>query len=89
MQEEEIKIAIFRKLFVMKKIGASHTPFENIQKGFPKHLRGEVNRKIISELVKERWLLMKKHNYGVGVSLNPERINEVRNILRKHFPEFA
>jgi len=86
MQKENAKAAILRKLYVMKKIGASHTPVVNIQKSFPKHLRGEVNKVIVPELIKDNLLLMRKHNYGFSVSLNPGKIGEIREILIKNFP---
>ncbi len=89
MQEEMMQIAILRKLFVMRKIGASHTPLVNIQKSFPKHLRGDVNKKAIPQLIKQNFLILKKHNYGEGVSLNPNKTQEIREILKKYFPEFT
>lgn len=88
MQQGKMQAAILRKLFVMRKIGASHTPLVNIQKSFPKHLRGEVNKKVIPTLLKSPLLLLKKHNYGDGVSLNPLKIQEIRTILKDYFPEF-
>jgi len=86
--EEEILAAILRKLFVMKKIGrAVHTPIENIQKSFPKHMRGYVNKKVIPQMIKEGFIVTGKHNYGLGVSLNPERLNDIRKILKENFPD--
>lgn len=86
-KDEDVIAAIFRKLFVMKKIGAAHTPVENIQKSFPKHERGYVNKKVIPKILKEGFLLMKRHVYGFGVSLNPEKIEYVRKVLKKNFPD--
>jgi len=51
-EEKIIAIRILKKLHSLRKIGASHTAIENIPKGFPKHLRGDV-RKIAEKLIKE------------------------------------
>ncbi len=87
MQDEDFIVAVLRKLYVMNKIGESHTPIENVQKSFPKHARGYVNKKIIPKMIKEKLLLTGKHNYGLGISVNKEKIQIVRNLLKKHFPD--
>jgi hypothetical protein len=42
----DIEKAILDKLFSHGYIGKKHTPIENIQKGFPLHIRGEVKKSI-------------------------------------------
>jgi len=84
--DEEIIATLFRKLFLMGKIGNSHTPFENLQKGFSSEIRGEV-KKIAKKLINKGFLLSSKHNYGVGISLNNKRLLEIEKIIVKIFPE--
>lgn len=87
MEKEVITASLLRKLFWMRKIGASHTPYDNLPKGFPKDMWADV-RKIGKELIKKNYLLGKKHNYGLGVSLNPKKLNEVTKIIEKIYPNF-
>lgn len=84
--EKEIIATLFRKLFLIGKIGHSHTPFENLPKGFPPDIRGEV-KKIAKKLIKQGFLLSGKHNYGLGVSLNNKKLLEIEKIIEEFFPE--
>ena len=86
MKKKEITATLFRKLFIMGKIGHSHTPFENLQKSFPSELGKEV-KKIAKKLIRQGFLLASKHNYGLGVSLNNKRILEIEKIIVGYFPE--
>jgi len=79
--EEEIVKTILRKLVYMGKWDHSHTSFDNLPKGFPGHLRGEV--KIVAEkLIKRGLLLCKPTSYGREVSLNSDRKKEIEELLR-------
>ena len=77
---EQIKRALLRKLLYLGKWGHSHTSFDNLPKGFPKHLRGNV-KKVAKELIKKGLLLTKPTEYGIEVSLNPERKGEIEKIV--------
>lgn len=79
---EKLTIKLIRKLYRLRKIVASHTLMENLPKGFPKHLRREI-KDIVKDLIKEGFLLARKHNYGLGVSLNPERLDEIEKIIEE------
>lgn len=81
MEDEEIKKTLLRKLVYLRKWGGSHTSFDNLPKGFPPHLRGEV-KEIAKELIKEGFLLSKPTSYGVEVSLNPEKKREIEKLVR-------
>jgi len=87
MEKEVITASILRKLFWMRKIGNSHTSFDNLPKGFPKHMWKDV-RNIGKELIKKDYLLSGKHNYGLGISLNPRTIGEIIEIIEKVYPNF-
>ena len=87
MEKEVIIATILRKLFWMRKIGKSHTPFSNLPKGFPKDMWEEV-RNIGKELIKKNYILSGKHNYGLGISLNPRRLKDITKIIEKIYSDF-
>ncbi len=78
----DLKILILRKLFRHRIIGGKHTAIEYLFHGFPKHLIGEA-KEIIDELVQQNIILVKPTSYGLQVSLNPEKIEEITNIIEK------
>lgn len=79
--ESEIRKALLRKLVYMNKWGHSHTSFDNLPKGFPSHLRGDV-KKVAKKLIKENLLLCKPTSYGMEVSLNPDKKKEIEEALK-------
>ena len=87
MEKEVIIASIFRKLFWMKKIGTSHTSFDNLPKGFPRDMWADV-RKVGKELIRKNYLIAGKHNYGLGISLNPGRLGEIVKMIEKIYPNF-
>ncbi len=81
--DEELLSDIFLNLARINKWGKSHTSFDNIVKGFPKHIRGEV-KKAGKQAMKKGYLLSKPTGYGKEVSLNPERAEEIKELIRKY-----
>lgn len=67
---------ILRKLFRRRIIGGKHTAFEHVTAAVPRHLHGEA-KKAAAELIKQGFILAKPTSYGLQISLNPERIDEV------------
>ena len=61
-------------------IGEKHTSEDNAQKCLPKHLRGEA-KKALKKLIREGYVISKITSYGLEVSLNPRRIEEIRKVL--------
>ena len=80
MEKETIKGTLLRKLFYMGKWGKAHTSFDNLPKGFPKHLRGEV-KNVANDLIKQQILLSKPTHYGLEVSLNPKKRKEIEDLV--------
>lgn len=78
-QNDEITRALLRKLLYMGKWGSNHTSFDNLPKGFPKHLRGAV-KEAARELIRSGLLLMKPTSYGVEVSLNVDMKKEIEEL---------
>ena len=77
-----IKKIILRKLFRHRIIGGKHTAIENLTKGLPKHWIGAA-KDAIKELIKERFILTKPTSYGLQISLNPEKIDEISKIIEE------
>ncbi|MBI2105244.1 hypothetical protein HYT56_00230 [Candidatus Woesearchaeota archaeon] len=76
----DIKKIVLRKLYRHRIIGGKHTAIENLTKSLPKHLVGYA-KEAIKELIKEELILTKLTSYGLQVSLNPEKIDEVSKII--------
>lgn len=76
----DLRVSILRKLFRHRIIGGKHTAFEHVVSGFPSHVLG-VAKKTAEELIKKDLILAKHTNYGLQVSLNPDRIDEIKRIL--------
>lgn len=77
----EIKRSLLRKLAKQEYWGGRYTSFDNLPKGFPKHLSKDV-KKVAKELIKEGLLLRKPTGYGMEVSLNPKKHKEIVNIIK-------
>ncbi len=75
-----IKAKILRKLTIQDIWGAKHTAYDNIPKGLPKDKRGFA-KDVADDLIKEGIILEKPTNYGLHVSLNPEKALEIRDFL--------
>jgi len=80
--EEEIKGKILHKLTRLGKFKHSHTSIDNMPKGFPNELRGQV-KDCVKELIKERILLTKPTNYGLEVSINIEEKEKIIYYIEK------
>ncbi|TAL57995.1 MAG: hypothetical protein EPN86_00980 [Nanoarchaeota archaeon] len=76
----ELKKIILRKLYRHRVIGGKHTAVEHLSKGLPKHLVGEA-KITIDELIKEELIIPKSTNYGLHISLNPRKIQEIERII--------
>jgi len=72
MEIEELKGFIVKKLFHHGYIGGKHTDIENLKKGLPGHLKGDV-KDATKELIKEGLLITKPTSYGLHISLNPHK----------------
>ncbi|MFH1222068.1 MAG: hypothetical protein V1492_03210, partial [Candidatus Micrarchaeota archaeon] len=60
--------------------GARHTSFDNIPKGTPQHMRKTI-KNAAEQLIKEGYLIQKPTSYGLEVSLNFSRKNEIFDII--------
>ncbi len=71
---------VLRKLYRHRIIGGKHTAVENLTKGLPKHAVGAA-KEAVSELIKAGFIIPKKTSYGLQVSLNPEKIKEISELI--------
>ena len=81
MEKEQLKGFIIKKLFHHGYIGGKHTDVENLKKGLPGHFRGNVTE-VVKELLKEEILIPKPASYGLHVSLNPRKTEEIEKYLK-------
>ena len=61
---------------------AKHTSFDNIPKGTPQHMRDKV-KDAAKQLIKNGFLIQKPTGYGLEVSLNFDRKDEIFQIIEK------
>lgn len=75
--DDDIKVAILRKMLRHEYIGARHTSIDNIPKGFPKSDRKRV-MKVARELIREGYFSAKRKPDSLHVSLNPVAIRHIK-----------
>jgi hypothetical protein len=76
----KIEKKILKKMLDYRFIGEKHTSADNIPKGFAKHERGDVKGSLKS-LIRNGYVLPKITSYGLEVSLNPQRLTEILQLL--------
>ena len=72
MEEEQLKGFIVKKLFHHGYVGGRHTAIENLQKGLPSHVKGDI-KEAAKALIQEGILIPKPTAYGLHVSLNSRK----------------
>lgn len=77
---EQLKGFIVKKLFHYGYMGGRHTDIENLKKGLPGHEKGDV-KQAAKELMKEEILIAKITSYGLHVSLNPRKTEEIQKYV--------
>ncbi len=73
-----IRKVILKKLFRHRYIGGRHTEIRNAMKGFPLQLLKGVKEEI-KNLIKEGYLMSKMSTGEIHISLNPRKLNDIRN----------
>jgi len=80
-EESKIKATLLYHLRRKRVIGGVHTPYDTLKRGFPKHLGKEVEQGA-KDLIKDGFILTKPASYGLQVSLNKEKLQEIDTIIR-------
>jgi len=87
LSDQEIKKIILFKLFNRRYWGGKHTSFDNLKKGvkISELGKGGIKRihKMGEELIKDGLLVSKPTKYGLEISLNPRKHEEIMDILKK------
>lgn len=78
---KEIAKKVLEKMLRQEYIGGRHMAFVEISKGFPKHIAGNV-RAVAKNLVRLGFIMQKRTGYGLRISLNPHRMDEIEKIIR-------
>ena len=75
-----VEKAILSKMYRHGYIGEKHTSEDNIPKGLPRHMYGDV-KKALRNLIRQGYVIPKTTSYGLQVALNSKRITEIKQIL--------
>mgnify|MGYP006992516471 CR=1 FL=1 len=79
MKHDDLSITILSKMVFDGMIGGKHTSAESLKRGFPSHLKGDVD-KALKRLVKSNLVIHHPTSYGIQYSLNPKMLEEIRKI---------
>jgi hypothetical protein len=87
MDNEEISARLLFALARHRKWGESHTAYEHMFRQFKTETLGKAGlknvRNIADDLVKEGFVIMKPSHYGLQVSLNPKKAQEIKNTIKE------
>lgn len=81
---EQIKADILHKLHRKKKWGGAHTALQNLYKWCDQRYADQY-KNVTKDMIKEGLLISKPTHYGLQVSLNPNKREEILKIVRKFF----
>ena len=91
LSDNQIKATILLKLHKRGNWGASHTAFDNLQKGFKEADLGKHGKKrievIAKDLIRQGWIIPKPTNYGLQVALNPRENQAILAYTKRFFSE--
>lgn len=79
-EEDKIKATLLYNLRRKRVIGAKHTHYDTLKRGFPSHLGKEVEN-VAKELVRQGYLITKPTSYGLQVSLNKDKVKEIEDFI--------
>ncbi len=82
MDDDTIKATILYHLRRKKVMGGVHTHFDTIKKGIPSHLGKDIT-KLAKQMIREGLLVAKPAAYGLQVSLNKERLEEIDSFIKR------
>ena len=91
LSDDEVKALILFKLHKRGNWGASHTAFDNLQKGFKDSDLGRHGAKRIDklgkDLIRQGWIIPKPTSYGLQVALNPRESQAILEFMKRFVPE--
>jgi len=75
---EKYRIDILSKLFYHKYIKGRHTDADTVLRNFKD---GKMAKKAMRGLIKDNLILTHPTSYGQRISINPERLNEIKKLI--------
>lgn len=85
LMQFELKALLLFKLMRKRKWGHAHIAFDKVVRWLPGHLRGAA-KELITDLIREGFVLSKPTSYGLEISLNPRRASEIKEFVDKYGP---
>jgi len=80
LTHSDLEKSILRKMLFDKRIGGRHLGEQDLCRGFPSHVKGDIP-KTMKKLIKDGLIDHHPTSYGIQHSLNAHRINDVLEIL--------
>ena len=91
LSDDEVRATILFKLHRRGNNGASHTAFDNLQKGFKEYDLGKHGARRIDklgrDLIRQGWITPKPTSYGLQVSLNPRESQAILEFMKRFIPD--
>ncbi|MFA4819459.1 MAG: hypothetical protein WC613_00700 [Candidatus Aenigmatarchaeota archaeon] len=88
MDNDLIRAKLLFSLARHRKWGECHTAYENMMRQFRSQNLGKEGMKIATkigeELMREGFIIKKPTNYGLQVSLNPRKPQEIKELIKKN-----
>lgn len=78
---DAIEKHVLENLLNRRVIGEKHTSEDNAIKCLPRDIRGN-GKKALKKLIREGYILPKITSYGLEVSLNPRRLQEIIQLTK-------
>ena len=78
---DPVSVFVLEKLYRNRIIDAKHISFEDLVTGSPKHVRGDIKKKL-QKLIKINLVLQHPTSYGMQYTLNSKRLDDIRKILQ-------
>ena len=87
MDNDEIRARLLFALARHRKWGESHTAYENMFRQFKSESLGKAGlknvRNICEDLIREGFIIRKPTGYGLHVSLNPRKSQEIKRVIKE------
>ena len=80
-RNDSVSVFVLEKLYRNRIIDAKHISFEDLVTGSPKHVRGDIKKKL-QKLVKVNLILQHPTSYGMQYTLNSKRLDDIRKIIQ-------
>lgn len=87
MDNDLIRAKILFALARHRKWGENHTAYENMMRQFRSQMLGKegmkIATKIAEDLIREGFIIKKPTHYGLQVSLNPKKAQEIKKLIKE------